>query len=636
MNNNWQKKLISATTVLIVFSLYGEALALSLSDIKNTPYEPAIRYWVDQGVIDGYPDGTYKPLQSINRAEFLKIVLGGAEVVVETGGNCFPDVKTDWYAPYVCRAKNLGIIEGYPDGYFHPDRTINYVEALKMLYLANGDSGQAGGPEWYSRFTGAAESDGVALQGVSYAQLMNRGQIAQLAYNYRFQDTVQTTPPVPPAITTPPATDTTVISAGSFGPQACSGTDPANGIYVSPDGNDGSADGSMSAPYKSINTALAEANPGDTVILRGGTYHEGGDVRIRQPNITLKSKNEEWAVIDLSGNYDDIGVYFDAESSGGKLQCVEVIGGFYAFSTETKWDWGEADRSGASNIIIEDSKLHGSGRDVIKIKPNSDNITVRRNEIYDSGKAQTADDCNAEGIDNVNGDKMLVQNNYIHDICSTGVYFKGGATDGIVENNKIVNTGSAGVLIGFDTSPEYFDLNVNPGYYENIRGIVRNNLIIDTGLSGIGMYASKDAQVYNNTLVNVANGDAHSAIYFGVTFQDWEEGAGRPANINPAIHDNIVAQPGAVSTPMVDIRYADELGGLSGLDGSPTMSNNCYFIEGKTAQFSDGRPGSEMEGGLTAWQAHIGGDSGSLEVDAGLGGDYMPTNAACSGRGYQK
>ena len=420
--------------------------------------------------------------------------------------------------------------------------------------------------------------------------------------------------------------------------------DPAGGVYVSPSGNDSTANGSIGAPYKSINAALSAANPGDTVVLRGGTYREGVNVRVRKPDITIKSRQGEWAVIDLttynSGHDEDSGVYFDVDSHGGKLIGVEVIGGFYAVCTETRWDWGDpANRAGASNLVIEDCVLHDSRYDVVKVKPNCNNVTIRYNEIYNSGRAfdgrpHNGED-NAEGIDNVNGDNMSVQNNYIHDIISNAIYAKGGATDVLIENNRIETAYGAGIMVGFDASPEYFDTKTNPHYYENIRGVVRNNLIIGTGWEGIGFYGAKDAQVYNNTLVNVCNGGQyHSAIYFGLTFQDWESYAGRPASVNPNIHHNIVCQPSGFVRPMIEIRYANELGGMSALDGNPVMNNNCYYIAGKSAVFSDRRPGRELENaGFSAWQAHIGGDAGSIEADPQLGADYLPANPLCAGMG---
>ncbi|MCL1969982.1 MAG: right-handed parallel beta-helix repeat-containing protein [Candidatus Bathyarchaeota archaeon] len=436
-------------------------------------------------------------------------------------------------------------------------------------------------------------------------------------------------------------------SLGTVGPRTRSGgADPANGIYVSPSGNDASATGSIDAPFKSINVALDVVQPDDTIILRGGTYREGINVRIRVPNVTIKSMSGEWAVIDLttynSGHNEDSAVYFDVDSSGGKLQNVEVKGGWYAVCLETRWDWGDPNgRAGASNIIIEDCILHDSQYDVVKVKPNCDNVVIRYNEIYNSGQAFAGKplngEDNAEGIDNVNGDNMKVQNNYIHDICANAIYAKGGATDALIENNRVERAYGGGILIGFDTSPEFFDTKVNPEYYENIRGIVRNNLLINIGWEGIGLYGSKDAQVYNNVLINVANGGQyHSAIYFGLTYQDWESYAKRPANVNPNIHHNIISQPNGIVRPMIEIRYANELGGLSALSRNPTMSNNCYYIAGKSAVFVDNRPDSTLENaGLAAWKSHINGDSGSIEADPALNADYMPTNQQCAEMGIQ-
>src|SRR3989339_218757 len=95
----------------------------------------AILYLKEKGVINGYPDGSFKPLNAVNRAELLKILIEGAGIKVEKTkyANCFPDVKDEWYAKYVCYAKEQNWIEGYPDGYFRPEQKVNKVEALKML-----------------------------------------------------------------------------------------------------------------------------------------------------------------------------------------------------------------------------------------------------------------------------------------------------------------------------------------------------------------------------------------------------------------------------------------------------------------------------------------------------------------------
>lgn len=98
----------------------------------------AISYLQSNGIVGGYPDGSFKPNNPLNRAELMKILVEGAGYTpdAETYKNCFPDVTTDWYAPYVCFAEEQGWVEGYPDGTFLPANDVNKVEAIKMMLEA--------------------------------------------------------------------------------------------------------------------------------------------------------------------------------------------------------------------------------------------------------------------------------------------------------------------------------------------------------------------------------------------------------------------------------------------------------------------------------------------------------------------
>jgi hypothetical protein len=403
--------------------------------------------------------------------------------------------------------------------------------------------------------------------------------------------------------------------------------------YVSTTGNDTTGTGSIGTPYRTIQHVLDNVvASGDVVILRAGTYNE--NIRIRRASITIQSMTGEWAVIQSVIDDEDKGtvVKFDVDSDGSKLQRVEVIGGYwYGIKFNTEWGWVEPHTgSGACNIIIEDCKIHDTGQACIKVTPGCDDITFRRCEIYNSGRRSPD---SAEAIDNVNGDRMLVQQCYIHDITATGLYAKGGPIGTVIERCLVKNCGGAGILVGFDTSPEFFDIAVNPNYYENIDGTVINCIVVNTQYSGIGMYAAKNAKIYNNTLVDVAQ-EGHSGLYFGVTFQDWEPEAGRPPSVNPVIRNNIVVQSRSSNSTILEIRYADELGGLSGLSGMPTMSNNRYYVVSGTSLFEDNRPTYEFSGDLAQWQSHISGDTGSTEGNPGIvnptSGDYhLSSTSAC-------
>ncbi len=107
------------------------------SDVADNPYQTNILRLAEIGIVNGYEDGTFRPLNSINRAELLKMVFEFLDQDIENyPGNCFKDVKEQWFAPYVCRAKDLGIVNGYDDGYFRPEKQANMVEAMKIIINA--------------------------------------------------------------------------------------------------------------------------------------------------------------------------------------------------------------------------------------------------------------------------------------------------------------------------------------------------------------------------------------------------------------------------------------------------------------------------------------------------------------------
>ena len=130
---------------------------IEFTDVRSAdPYVSAITWGKHNNIIGGYPDGSFKPNRTVNRAEFLKIALEAKGVDISTvrGFSGFSDVPTDaWFAPYVLYAKQHGIVEGYSDGTFKPEQTVNFAEALKIAYVAlgvEGDNSETG--EWYDTY----------------------------------------------------------------------------------------------------------------------------------------------------------------------------------------------------------------------------------------------------------------------------------------------------------------------------------------------------------------------------------------------------------------------------------------------------------------------------------------------------
>lgn len=120
-----------------------------------------------RAVLGGYPDGQFKGYREVNRAEAAKFLLLARLGTVADIKNSdkFPDVKNgEWYVPFVVTAANKGIIQGYPDGYFRPQNTVNTAEFLKMLTLTFGLSENLGysytdvkSNDWFSKYAGIAE-----------------------------------------------------------------------------------------------------------------------------------------------------------------------------------------------------------------------------------------------------------------------------------------------------------------------------------------------------------------------------------------------------------------------------------------------------------------------------------------------
>ena len=105
------------------------------SDVKSTDwYNNAISTLSNMGIIDGYPDGTFRPNAGITRAEFAKIAVSFfKDNLRETIGDRFSDIHGKWYTEYVNLANELAIVNGYPDGTFRPDNKIIRAESMTIV-----------------------------------------------------------------------------------------------------------------------------------------------------------------------------------------------------------------------------------------------------------------------------------------------------------------------------------------------------------------------------------------------------------------------------------------------------------------------------------------------------------------------
>jgi len=189
-------------------------LSVSAKAFSDVPtyykYFQAISQLSDLGVINGYPDGSFQPGQTISRAEAAKLLVSSVKSdefvqkatnsFIKNGfGSPFYDVSFDeWFGPYVVMAKQYGMVDGYSDGSFKPSNTINFAEGLKMILQSYGVAVQSErfveqpllyikGHEWFAPYFSYAYNHHLINTEKFYhpAQLMTRGEFAEILYRLK-------------------------------------------------------------------------------------------------------------------------------------------------------------------------------------------------------------------------------------------------------------------------------------------------------------------------------------------------------------------------------------------------------------------------------------------------------------------
>ncbi len=132
-----QKGLASVALSSVAFFGVASAASLGFTDDAEIPSwaEEAIEELMDQGVVGGNDDGSFAPNRQLNRAEVSKIIVLATGIDMDTtGGPHFPDVAEEaWFYDYIETMYNQGWINGYPDGMFRPGVGINRAEIAKMV-----------------------------------------------------------------------------------------------------------------------------------------------------------------------------------------------------------------------------------------------------------------------------------------------------------------------------------------------------------------------------------------------------------------------------------------------------------------------------------------------------------------------
>lgn len=130
-----RKKLPLIFGLLLIFIFINPTNILAFSDLGKHWSSEYVMNLSSKEIISGYSDGTFRPDDSITRAEFYKVINSMAKYN-KTYAVSFADVKkTDWYYDEVAKGIKAGYITP-TTGNLYPDKPISREEAMRIIGYA--------------------------------------------------------------------------------------------------------------------------------------------------------------------------------------------------------------------------------------------------------------------------------------------------------------------------------------------------------------------------------------------------------------------------------------------------------------------------------------------------------------------
>lgn len=292
-----------------------------------------------------------------------------------------------------------------------------------------------------------------------------------------------------------------VVAATLPGPAAGAAPDT---FYVDPSGSD-SAAGSEGDPWRTLQHAVDSVGPGDTILVRPGTY---AGMRIEVSGtagspITLRPEQPGTVVIDRPGpdNRHDSNVEVETWSGTGAVSWWVIAG----VEVKDAPNWG-IDVRGSSDahshhITIIDTRVHHNGLSSVKTGiffAFTDHARVIGNDSHHNGE---------HGVYLSNsGDHFVVRGNHLHDNARCGLHMNGDLSqggDGLISHGRIDRNlitgngveGCAGINLDGVTDTR-----------------ITRNVLLDNHASGIAVFhqdgarCSRRIEILGNTVVQAEDG----------------------------------------------------------------------------------------------------------------------------------
>ena len=195
-----QKKVLSlvlcVAMLLSVMVMGTGAVTLTDSEDISPQYREAAEVLTGMGIINGYEDDSFKPQQSITRAEvaamIYRVATGDVEdekADINAGAKIFTDVDADdWYAGYVNYCGDAEYIKGFEDDSFRADENVTGYQVLAMILRAVGydKNNEFTGTNWTINVASTAMQQGL-LKNVDSSVNLSAEAPRELVAEFIFQ-----------------------------------------------------------------------------------------------------------------------------------------------------------------------------------------------------------------------------------------------------------------------------------------------------------------------------------------------------------------------------------------------------------------------------------------------------------------
>lgn len=129
-----KKILLIALTLLLLMTTLPLTTLMAKNDVKGHYFEKDLTTLINNGLLTGFEDGSYRPNSSLTRAELTAMLVRMLDLKPQSGSTTFKDVKKgSWYEPYIQNAASNKLINGFEDQTFRPNEAITREQMSAML-----------------------------------------------------------------------------------------------------------------------------------------------------------------------------------------------------------------------------------------------------------------------------------------------------------------------------------------------------------------------------------------------------------------------------------------------------------------------------------------------------------------------